>query len=367
MSDLRVNPGRLEALIAEILAKDGCPAEEARAVASHLVAASLAGHDSHGVIRAVRYHEWLAEGRIKAGQPLEILLDTGTALHLDGGDGMGQRLAREATAMGIARAREHGFALAALRRAGHIGRVGTYAEQACAEGIVSVLLVNFAGSRLVAPFGSARRCISTDPVAIGVPNGDGDHFVLDFATALVAEGKALVAAQGGKALPGDALIDGAGRETGDPRALYGATMEDAAPNPSAGPGALRTFGDHKGSGLALACELLAGALTGNGTNSPNSDGFGNGMLAIFVDAARFDDGGGFVGQVADYIDFVRNSTPARGVETVLVPGDKERATRAERLAAGLPMPAQVLDGILAVAAELSIGTVRERLLMSGRH
>lgn len=362
MIDALVNPVRLETLISDILCGDGCPEAEAQAVAGHLVEASLSGHDSHGVIRIVRYHQWIAQGMIKAGQSLKTLLDTGMALHLDGQDGMGQWLAHQATARGIERAREHGTALIALRRMGHIGRVGAYAEQACAEGIVSIFIVNFAGSRLVAPFGSSQRCMSTDPIAIGVPNGSGDDFILDFATALVAEGKALVAGQGGKALPDDALIDGEGNVTGNPQVLYGPSLETPAPDPSMGEGALRAFGDHKGSGLALACELLAGALTGNRTNGPTSEGFGNGLLGIFVDSARFDDGN-FAREVADYIAFVRASTPARDVESVLVPGDKERATRAARRAAGLPMPGLVLDNIVAVAKELSIPISRQDLLM----
>ena len=174
MESVPIHPDKLEDLIAEILGKNGCAAEEARAVASHLVEASLSGHDSHGVIRIVRYHEWIAEGKLKVGQSLTTLLDSGTALHLDGGDGMGQWLAHQATELGIARAREHGTAMIALRRMGHIGRVGAYAEQACAAGLVSVFFVNFSGSRLVAPFGASQRCMSTDPIAIGVPNGEGD-------------------------------------------------------------------------------------------------------------------------------------------------------------------------------------------------
>ena len=266
--------------------------------------------------------------------------------------------------MGIAKARAGGLALVALRRAGHIGRVGAYAEQACAEGLVSLHLVNVAGAEIVAPFGARGRATSTNPVTIGVPNGGGDDFVLDFATSMVAEGKALVASRGGAPLPPDALVDGAGRTTGDPRALYGETLDADVPDPMAGPGALRAMGEHKGSGLALACELLAGALTGGGTNGPGERTFGNGMLSIFVDPARLDDGGGFAREVRAYVDHVRGLAPAEGHEAVLIPGDRERRMRAERLRDGLPLPARVLGGILAVARELSV-EVDEGVLLGG--
>ena len=354
MTDHRINPTALATTIENILLADGCTADEAKTVADHLVLASLSGHDSHGVIRTMRYHIWVEDGTINPDTPLTTILDNGPLLQLDGNDGMGQWLAREATEQGIAKAKEHGIAIVALRRAGHIGRIGTYAEQACAAGFASIHFCNVNGSLLVAPFGTARRCIGTDPVAVGIPNPAGEDFILDFATSLVAEGKALVAGTGGKPLPDDALVDADGRITGDPRALYGDSLDTPNPDPRGGPGALRAMGDHKGSGLALACELLAGALTGNGANRPVEGQFGNGLLSIIIDPKTFDDTGMFGCEVSDYLDFVHSSPPAVGVEKVLVPGDKERALRAERTANGLPMPEPVLAGILATAKEVGV-------------
>lgn len=365
MTEHRIDPDALSRTIERILLANGCTADEAQVVADHLVVASLSGHDSHGVIRTMRYHMWIAEGVIRPATALATVLDSGPLLQLDGQDGMGQWLAREATERGIAKAREHGIGLVALRRAGHIGRIGTYAEQACAAGMASIQFCNVNGSLLVAPFGTARRAIGTDPVAVGIPNPGGDDFILDFATSLVAEGKALVAGTGGKPLPGDALVDAAGNPTGDPRVLYGPTLDSPNPDPLAGPGALRAMGEHKGSGLALACELLAGALTGNGANGPGEQKFGNGLLSIILDPATFDDRSGFASEVAAYIDFIQSSPPASGVETVLIPGDKERALRQERRRDGLPMPDAVLAGILAVTEELSLGVTRDDLMFSG--
>ena len=348
------DPKSLTKLIGEVLRADGCSTEEAHCVADHLVEASLCGHDSHGVIRLPRYHSWLGSGRIKARQPLRLVSSFGSARLFDGGSGLGQWLAREATAQGVGLAREEGIGVVLLRRAGHIGRVGAYAEQAAEAGIVSLIFVNVGGSRLVAPFGSAQRAGSTAPVTIGVPNAEGDDFILDFATSKVAEGKALVAARGGIDLPDDALMGADGRPTDDPLELYGESLQERNPDPRAGKGALRPFGDHKGSGLMLACELLGGALTGNGTNGPTDRPFGNGMLAVFIEPSRFDDLGMFDDEVARYIDFVRSRTPAQGTDSVLIPGDKERQTRAQRIAQGLPVPRPVLTAILKTAEELGL-------------
>lgn len=354
MAGQRVDPVKLMDLLKRILQSAGCEAEEAGLVADHLVDASMRGHDSHGVVRILRYVQWLHAGQINANRQIRIISDMGSMIHLDGQSGMGQRLARDAVALGIERAGLHGMAMIAMRRAGHIGRLGAYAEQICSAGFVSVQFANVGGSRIVAPFGSAEASCSTAPIAIGVPNPDGDDFILDFATSIVAEGKALVAARGGKAIPDDAIISGGGERSGDPRELYGDTISTSVPDPRAGAGALRTMGDHKGSGLALACELLAGAMTGNGTNGPGDAVFGNGHVIIIVDPKRLDDQQGFGAAVGEYIAHVQGSRPEAGVDQVLIPGDPERLRLADALSNGLIVPAAVLDGITGLAGEMQL-------------
>ena len=349
----RVAPAALRDLIAEILRRDGCSDGEATTVADHLVDATATGHDSHGVIRTPRYHAWIGDGTLRPRTAPEIKIDTGPLVQIDGCHGIGQWLAGEALTIALERCAAHGMALVAMRNAGHIGRLGAYAERACAHGFVSVQFVNVAGGRLVAPFGASEKALSTAPVAVGVPNGETD-FILDFSTAVVAEGKALVAAQGGKALPPDALIRADGQRTSDPEALYGESIRTSVPDARAGTGALRAMGEHKGSGLALACELLAGALTGGGASGPDAHTFGNGWLLLLVDPARLDNPLGFGAEVSSFIDWVHGLRPDAETERVLVPGDKERATRAERMAEGLPVPVAVLDAILGVARDLSI-------------
>ena len=354
MDNRKIDPEKLTALLRGMLERKGCDAGEAGIVAAHLVDASMRGHDSHGVVRIMRYIQWLGTGQINAGRKMKVLSDTGSVVHLDGRSGMGQRLALEAVALGIQRAREHGLAMIALRRAGHMGRLGAYAEEACRSGFVSIQFANVGGSRIVAPFGSAEASCSTAPVAIGVPNPDGDDFILDFATSVVAEGKALVAARGGKPIPGDAIVNGQGRRSGDPRELYGDTIFDDVPDPRAGAGALRAMGDHKGSGLALACELLAGAMTGNGTNGPGDAIFGNGVVIIVIDPERLDDLQGFGAAVRGYIAHVQSSRPESGIERVLIPGDPERLRHADALQNGMTVPAAVLEGITGLAGEMQI-------------
>ncbi|MEO0362174.1 MAG: Ldh family oxidoreductase, partial [Pseudomonadota bacterium] len=246
MTDVKLSADGLEDFIAAIFAAAGAERTEAQAIAGNLVMANLSGHDSHGVVRTPRYLMNQRAGQMVFGGRIETVVDGGVFALFDGGLGFGQIVGEQATAEGIARAKAHGVSVVALRRAGHLGRIGEWAERAIAEGLASIHFVNVANSMLVAPFGAAERRISTAPVAVGVPNPGGDDFVLDFATSKSAEGKVLVAMKGGKPPPAGSLIDADGSPSEDPRALYGETPAGAVPNPRLGPGALAAMGDHKG-------------------------------------------------------------------------------------------------------------------------
>ena len=158
---------------------------------------------------------------------------------------------------------------------------------AAAEGLVSVHFVNAAGSLLVAPFGGVEKRLSTAPYCVGIPRQGQDPIVLDFATSIVAEGKVLVASRGGKKLPTGALVDPDGTLSEDPAVLYGPLHAEGPRDHTKGTGAIRAFGEHKGSGLAFICELLGGALTGTGATAPDRH-FANGMLAFYIDPKVID-------------------------------------------------------------------------------
>jgi hypothetical protein len=124
---------RLEAIVAAIFEAAGCDGAEASRISRHLLGANLAGHDSHGVARVPRYVEWLEQGHVLKGQTADVVTDGGAFALLDGKFGFGQTVAPQAVALGIERATQHGIAVVGLRNAGHIGRVGEYAEDAIRE------------------------------------------------------------------------------------------------------------------------------------------------------------------------------------------------------------------------------------------
>ena len=260
--------------------------------------------------------------------------------------------------LAVEKARAYGVAVVGLRNSGHLGRIGDWAELAAAKGLISIHFVNTSGlGMIVAPFGGTERRMSTNPVSIGVPMPEGPPLVLDCATSVVAEGKVLVALNGGKPLPEGALIERDGTLTTDPNALYGAVDGTQPHDQRTGSAAARAMGEHKGSGISIMCELLAGALTGGGCGRADHKTLENNMLSILLDPARFGTEELLWPELDRYIAFVRSSRTAPGHERVRLPGEPEEEMRAERRANGVPLPRAVCTSLALTANSLGLADV----------
>jgi uncharacterized oxidoreductase len=354
---IHVKAKALEELVRDIFRKAGCSAAEAERMGKYLVIANLTGHDSHGVQRVPRYLQWLAEGDFVADRTVKVITDTPVLAVVDGQYGFGQTVAPQAVAIGIRKCKEMGLAAVALRNAGHVGRVGDWAEMAAAEGLISIHYVNAASSVLVAPFGGVDRRFSTAPYCVGIPRKGQNPLVLDFATSVVAEGKVLNASFGGKKIPDDALIAPDGSTSGDPHVLYGDYTPTGPRTYRKGTGAIRAFGEHKGSGLALMCEILGGSLTGTGATQEERK-WANGMLSFYIDPARIDPDGFFPEDVTRYVAYVKSARPATPGGEVLIPGEPEERTRAQRLKEGVPLPEDTWKAIAYAAEKVGIDAAR---------
>ena len=241
-----------------------------------------------------------------------------------------------------------------------------WAEMAAAEGLVSVHFVNASGSVLVAPYGGVDRRFSTAPYCVGIPRAGQDPLILDFATSIVAEGKVLVASQGGLKIPDGALIGPGGKPSNDPHLLYGDYTPTGPRDHSKGTGAIQAFGDHKGSGLAFMCEMLGGSLSGTGATDPARGKFANGMLSFYVDPKVLDPAGFFPADVARYVDFVKSSRPTIEGGEILVPGEQESRTRLTRLADGVPLPDDTWAAIVETARSVGLDERRIQSAASPR-
>lgn len=326
--------------------------------------ANLSGHDSHGVGMLPRYVDAVLEGGLKPNAAARVTADLGSMLALDGQRGYGQVVGEQAMQMAMARAKAHGSCIMSLAQAHHLGRIGHFAEMAAAQGLVSLHFVNVLSRAVVAPWGGADGRFGTNPCCIGIPlagrtdgagsANDGAHFILDFATSRVAQGKMRVAYNQGQQVAPGTLID----EHGQPSTNPGVVV---VPQANGLLGALLTFGEHKGFGLAVACELLGGALSGSGTwhqaDAAPVRAVVNGMLSILIDPARLGTQPSFEQEALAFVNWVQASPPGPDGEGVQIAGDPERAARAQRQRDGIVVDTQtwqeILDAGRKVGVELS--------------
>jgi hydroxycarboxylate dehydrogenase B len=340
-----VHHDRLLNLISAIFEAAGCPAAEAARIALHLVEANLVGHDSHGVIRVPPYVQWLRAGKVLANRSIAIVFENDAVAVVDGQFGFGQSIGAQAMRLGIAKCARHGVAVVALRNSGHLGRIGDWPLQAAQAGKLSLHFVNTTGAGiLVAPFGGTQRRLSANPIAAGVPITGRAPMLLDISACTIAEGKIRVALNKGVAVPEDCIIDAQGKPTTDPKVFY------ADP-----PGAILSIAGHKGYGLAMLYEVLAGALTGGGCSNPKNAGrVINGMLSIFLDPAVFQADAVFAAEIERFIAWVKSSAKSSPDGDILMPGEIEERTKAQRMRAGIEIDATTWSQILDTAKVVGV-------------
>jgi len=323
----------------------GSEEAEAAVVADHLVRANLAGHDSHGVGMLPTYVRLLSQQLLVPNQTADTVLDAGALLVIDARRGYGQRVAADAVRRAIGRARELGACVLALRNASHIGRIGTYAELAAGAGCAFTAFVNVADHHDVqATWGAAEPRLGTNPFCVAVPGPDGPAIMLDMATTTIAAGKARVAYNKGATVPDGCLIDADGQPTNDPAGF----IRDHT-------GALRAFGTHKGSGLAVMCEIMAAAVAGGqGACNEARGGVLNSMLATIIDLSRIGDPATASAAIEATKAHVKSARPAPGFTEILVPGEPEKRSAAARAERGIEVDDTTWRDIRAAAETLGI-------------
>jgi LDH2 family malate/lactate/ureidoglycolate dehydrogenase len=337
-----IRADELVAFARDLLGGLGTPAAAAEAVAASLVDSDLAGHDSHGVRRLLPYTDFVRAGQVDPAAEPKLTDSSGATAVVDGNRCFGQLAARLATETVAELAREHGAAAVVVRRAGHVGRLGEYTGSLTERELVGIAVCN--SDPTVAPYGGRERRLGTNPLSLAVPRGEGrPPIVMDWATSAVAEGKLQMSLARGEQAPPGAVVDRDGRPTTNPSDFYEG-------------GALLPFGAHKGYGLSVLIELLGGLLSGAGISSLPDYDETNGMLIVALAIDRFGDPATFRDRAEAFCALLADTAPAQGATGVMVPGEPEANTGAERRRDGIPVPAAIWRAL----RELKETTGRER-------
>lgn len=350
-------PDCLEGTCRQLLIAAGATAQEAECVAERLVESNLMGHHSHGVIRLPQYLGAIEKGEIVPGADPEIVSETAASAVIDGHWGFGQVIARRAAGIAVEKARSAGVAAVTVRRANHIGRLGSYVEEVAGHGMIGMLFCNAHGAGVgVAPWGGRSPRIATNPIAAAVPmwtTGETvsgrSMMVLDMTTSVVAEGKVRVKRNRGEPTPEGWILDAEGKPTTNPDEFYGPPTGSILPFGGSQSG-------YKGYGLGVVVDLLAGALSGAGTTRKPGARIGNAALLIVVNIEQFAPRGEFAQSVCELADFVKSSALMDGFDEIVLPGELEQRQMASSGKAGVFIEGETWEQITDLQVKLRVGT-----------
>ena len=325
----------------------GLPEADAAVVAGLMIEADLVGADAHGIFRLPQYIRRIEGGGVNRAPEITVQRTAAATAVVDGDNGMGHLVMSRAAETAVELAREAGVSWVGVRRSNHAGPASLYAAMPVAHGMIGIYSA-VASANHMAPWGGVDLLLGTNPLAIGVPNGDAP-VILDIATTVVSYGTVKKHVLQGEAMPEGWMID---RRTGEP-------ITDPA---RSGDGVLLPIGGYKGAGLALLLGLLAGTLNGAAVgrevvdfNADDSSEANTGHFIVALDVARFGDPAQFAAGVVRHQEELRTSARLPGVESIRLPGDERASRRARRVAEGVPMPEPLLATLDRLGERLGIG------------
>jgi uncharacterized oxidoreductase len=337
---LTISADRLREVTSTVFEAAGTPSDLAADMANILVESNLVGHDSHGIIRIPVYVKSIKDGTLDPKARPEVISETPGSALVDGKYAFGHIAAAFGTEVAIRKAKESKAVVVSIVRCNHIGRLGEWGSRAAAKDVVAIVTVGGGGGPgIAAPFGGAARAFSTNPISIGIPGGQVPDMLVDFATTSIAEGKVQVARAKGAQLPPGCIIDKDGNPSTNPQDLYDGGM-------------LLPFGGHKGYGLAMVVEMLGAAFSPG--EEYNKGGRGGAAVIIAVDATTFRPLVAYEKNADEALSRVKAIPPAKGFREVLLPGDPEQRSKAERLRDGIPVAEATWEAIVETGKGLGV-------------
>ena len=323
---------------------EGVPKEDARLAADTLVQSELWGHPSHGLLRLSWYYARLRSGAMKPITNTTLAVDSNAIAILDGGDGVGQVVAKRAIEESIQRAKQHSVGIVSVKNSNHFGTCMYFTRMGAKAGCITILMSN-AGPNM-APWGGRQKKIGTNPWSIAVPGGKHEAVVMDMANSGVARGKIYLAQKRRQSIPDDWAIDKEGRPTTDPQAAI--------------EGFILPMAGHKGYVMGVMVDLLSGVLSGSqfldtvhGPYDPvNPSGAGHFMVALNV--AAFMPIVEFHARIDTYIRSLKDVPLAAGHKQVFYPGEMERLADLENRKKGLALPQDTLEDLQRVGREAGV-------------
>ncbi len=335
-----------EQFISGALQAEKVPASDANIIASLMVQSDLVGADGHGIFRLPAYLKRIRAGGVNLHPNIHIEREQGATALINGDNALGHLVMNRAVDLAIEKVKQHSVCWIGSHYGNHSGAASVYVRKLAEQGYIGIYMA-VGNANHMAPWGGIDLLLSTNPIAIAVPAGDGPTVLLDIATTVAAYGKVKVAAQKGESIPNDWMIDRQGKPITDPK--------------KSAEGSLLPIGGYKGYGLAVMIGLLAGALNnaavGKGTidfNAHHDLVTNTGQTIIAVDPSAFGNTEEFINRVIALVNDLKNSSTLPGVKEIRVPGEGAAKTMAERSERGIPVSPELLVALNTCAQECGI-------------
>jgi L-2-hydroxycarboxylate dehydrogenase (NAD+) len=351
---LVVSADALKAFVLSVFARWGTPPAVAELTADLMVRTDLRGVDSHGVGMLPTYLRWYRRGWIVPKAEPEVVRDEGTTAVVDARQAFGHHASTLAMELAIRKTREHGVGFVTCRNSNHYGAAANYSMMALAHDMIGLSMTN--SGPAVVPTHGRQAMLGTNPISLAAPAGRERPFVLDMATSTVAIGKLSVARRWGKPIPEGWALDAEGQPTTDPTVAYESRLLTPL-------GATREMGGHKGYGLAVMVDVLAGVLAGAAfsdvlrRSEPEPARANIGHFFGAIDVARFRPLDRFKADMDALLRSLKESPRAEGQERIYVAGEPEWECEARRRKDGIPLAPGLVAQLRAVAAETGVAFI----------
>ena len=298
--------------VIKIFKKFGLDDNHASISAKALINAELVGAYGHGLSRLRMYCDRIKKKLINPKPKIKIKRISQSISHIDADDCIGFVAADVAIKQAIRNAKKTGIGLVAVKRSGHYGLSGYYAEQAVKKNLVTMIYTN--APPAVAPHGALKSLFGTNPICFGTPTGTEIPFILDTSISMINRGKIRVAARNNKKIPEGVALDKFGKPTTNAnKALHGVQL------PIAG---------FRGSGLAWMVDILSGVLTGGNHAGKVKDPFDDftgpqniGHLFITFKTNLFVKN--YNTRIKDNIKRIKRLPKIKGVKEIMYPGQNK--------------------------------------------
>lgn len=328
-----VSENRLRQICKKLLSKAGVPENDKEIISDSIIEANLRGIDTHGVAILPTYLKRMKKGATNPVPHVTIESEGMGFSVFNGDNALGPVVANKAVLKAVEESESKGIYISLCKNTNTYGPASYYSSLASDKGMICITMCNAPAS--MPPWGGKKVMIGTNPLSIAVPVSGENPIVLDMATSAAAKSKIYLAIDKGEKIPLGWALDKEGEPTNDPsEALKGFILP---------------LGGHKGYGLALMIDILAGILSGSGSldevgslHNQMEKGQSVGFIFIVINPNLIAGKEEFKNRIKILIKKIKACPTVEGTECVLLPGEIEYKTKENRKKNGIPIPENIM-------------------------